>query len=163
MYTTTHTTYPSMRNDRQFMTLFGRCLLGSIFILSALSKLVDPQAGQNYMAALGLTSGTAFWYWCSVTMELVGGLSLLLGWGTRIGAGILILFLIPMTFFLHGKVSDPGHFAQLLMNLGIVGGLLYVAVFGAGPMSVDSAVIRQRQEEEGIWVPGRSIERRRSA
>jgi putative oxidoreductase len=163
MYTTTQTTHTTLRNDRQFMTLFGRCLLGSIFILSALSKLMDPQAGQNYMAALGLTSGTVFWYWGAVVLELVGGLSVLFGAWTRIGAGMLILFLIPMTFFLHSNVSDPGHFAQLLMNLGIVGGLLYVAVFGAGPISVDSAMVRERQEEEGIWVPGRSIERRRSA
>ena len=151
-----------MRNDRQLMTLFGRCLLGSMFILSAVSKLVDPQAAQQHMAALGLTSGTAFWYWGAITLELVGGLSVLLGAWTRIGAGMLMLFLIPMTFFLHSNVSDPSHFAQLLMNLGIVGGLLYVAVFGAGPISIDSAWTRQLQEEEGLY-GDEALSRRRSA
>lgn len=138
-----------MRTDRQFMTLLGRCLLAAIFLLSGVIKLADPQGTQAYMAGMGMAWATAFFFWSAVAVELVGGLSLLLGLWTRVGSGMLFLFMIPTTGIFHTEFADPNQIVHLLKNLAIMGGLLYLEVFGPGPISFDSAWTRQIQEEEG--------------
>jgi uncharacterized membrane protein YphA (DoxX/SURF4 family) len=64
---------------------------------------------------------------------VVGALSVLLGYHARAGAWVLVLFLIPVTLFMHAfwRVADPGP-AQLqqvmfLKNVAILGGALLVA------------------------------------
>jgi putative oxidoreductase len=71
-------------------------------------------------------------------VEAVAGLMVLLGLEARIGAIILALYLIPVTFFFHhfwflmgdDKAMQTIHF---LKNLAIFGGLLMVVVYGSGP------------------------------
>ena len=77
-------------------------------------------------------------------MSLAGGLSVLLGYRARLGAWLLILFLVPVTVMFHNfwAVRDP-MMAQIqqgffLANLSRLGGALLIAHFGAGPMSLDA-------------------------
>jgi putative oxidoreductase len=74
----------------------------------------------------------------------VGGLSVAFGYHAKLGAWLLVLFLIPVTLTMHRfwGVHDP-QMAQLqqamfMKNLSILGGALLVAYFGAGPLSVDA-------------------------
>ena len=75
---------------------------------------------------------------------LAGGLSVLLGYHARIGAWLLVLFLVPVTVMLHNfwAVTDPMmHQIQQVMffkNVAMLGGALLIAHFGAGPYSVDA-------------------------
>jgi putative oxidoreductase len=80
----------------------------------------------------------------SGVIALAGALSVLLGYRARIGAGLLVLFLVPVTVMLHNfwAVADP-MMAQMqqvmfLKNLSMLGGALLIAHFGAGPLSVDA-------------------------
>jgi putative oxidoreductase len=76
-----------------------------------------------------------------VTVQLGGGLSLLLGIEARVGALLLLLFLIPVTLMYHPfwkrlgaeLVAEADHF---LSNLAIIGGLLVIAALGSGPISL---------------------------
>ena len=77
-------------------------------------------------------------------IALAGGLSVILGYRARIGAWLLILFLVPVTGYMHNfwAVRDP-MMAQMQMgffigNLSRVGGALLIAYFGAGPVSFDA-------------------------
>jgi putative oxidoreductase len=80
----------------------------------------------------------------SGVLALAGGLSVLLGYHARIGAWLLVLFLVPVTVMLHNfwAVSDPMmHQIQQVMffkNVTMLGGALLIAHFGAGPYSVDA-------------------------
>jgi uncharacterized membrane protein YphA (DoxX/SURF4 family) len=63
--------------------------------------------------------------------ELVGGLSVLLGMKEKLGASLLVLFLIPSTILMHQFwfIEGPGREVQLahfLKNLAILGGLLMI-------------------------------------
>ena len=77
-------------------------------------------------------------------LAMAGGLSVLLGYHARIGAWLLVLFLLPVTFMMHRfwAVSDPMMVAiqqaMFMKNLSMLGGALLVAYFGAGPFSIDA-------------------------
>ncbi len=80
----------------------------------------------------------------SGTLALVGGISVLVGYRARIGALLLILFLLPVTFAMHDfwNIADPqlSQIEQIhfLKNLSMLGGALMILYFGAGPVSMDS-------------------------
>jgi putative oxidoreductase len=77
-------------------------------------------------------------------MVWAGALFIALGWHRFIGAGLVILFLVPISFKIHGywNVSDPAarsvdrvHFWK---NVGLAGAALFIATYGRyeWPMSL---------------------------
>jgi putative oxidoreductase len=80
----------------------------------------------------------------SGVLAIVGGLSILLGYRAKLGAWLIVLFLIPVTLMMHKfwTVSDP-MMAQIQMvmfmkNVSMLGGALLISHFGAGPISLDA-------------------------
>src|SRR5215472_1654864 len=77
-------------------------------------------------------------------LAFLGGLSVLLGWRARLGALMLVAFLIPVTLTMHAfwAVKDPMmaqiQFTMFMKNVGLFGGALLVTHFGAGPFSLDA-------------------------
>ena len=75
---------------------------------------------------------------------LLGGLSVLLGYKAKLGAWLIVLFLIPVTLTMHQfwAAPDPAtHAAQLqnfLRNTALLGAALLITQFGAGPWSFDA-------------------------
>lgn len=80
----------------------------------------------------------------SGVLAFLGGLSVLLGWRARIGAAMIIAFLVPVTLQMHAfwAVQDPMarglQYAMFMKNVGLLGGALLIAHFGAGPGSLDA-------------------------
>jgi putative oxidoreductase len=80
----------------------------------------------------------------SGVLAIAGGLSILLGYRAKLGAWLIVLFLIPVTLMLHKfwAVQDP-MMAQIQMilfmkNVAMLGGALLISQFGAGPFSLDA-------------------------
>jgi putative oxidoreductase len=76
-----------------------------------------------------------------VLVQLGGGLSLLLGIEARIGALVLLVFLIPVTVVYHPSWKRLGadvvvEADQFLSNLAIMGGLLVIVALGSGCIRV---------------------------
>jgi putative oxidoreductase len=77
-------------------------------------------------------------------LALIGALSILLGYRAKIGAWLLVLFLIPVTLTMHKfwGVSDPTaaqmQMAMFMKNVSMLGGALLITQFGAGPWSLDA-------------------------
>lgn len=133
--------------DAAYLTLMGRVLLGLMFLISGLHKIVDPQGTQQYMSMMGMTWMTTLFYIGAVAVEVAGSLSLLLGYRAKAGGWLLFLFLIPTTLIFHTNFGDPNQTIHFLKNLSIMGGLLYVAGFGAGRYSMDAGVGRAETAE----------------
>ena len=55
---------------------------------------------------------------------------------------LLFLFMIPTTLIFHTNFSDPNQMIHFLKNVSIMGGLLYVARYGAGRYSMDAGLER---------------------
>jgi len=73
---------------------------------------------------------------------IAGGLSILLGFYPKIGAWLLIIFLIPTNFYMHrfwGVEDQMQAMTQMIMfmkNTVIMGGALLITYFGSGPFSL---------------------------
>ncbi|ALA59017.1 DoxX family protein [Nitrospira moscoviensis] len=131
-----------MTIQTSWLSLIGRILLAAIFLLSGINKIADPQGTQQYMASMGMTWLTGLFYVGAILVEVGGGLSLLLGYRARIGAWLLIAFMIPTTLIFHANLGDQNQMIHFLKNLSMIGGLLYVAVYGAGGLSMDAGLER---------------------
>ena len=148
-----------MLYDHPYSTLVGRILLGAIFLLSGINKIADPAGTQGYMVAMGMTWGTMLFYLGAVLIEVGGGLSLWLGYWTRVGAALLIGFMIPTTLIFHTNFADPNQMIHFMKNLAMTGGLLYLATYGPGPISLD----RRMSGENGMGSSEETLRLRRRA
>jgi putative oxidoreductase len=123
--------------------LVGRLLISQIFILAGLTKIMNFPAMVGYVASAHLPMPTVSLA-CAAAIEVLGGLAILLGFQTKIAAWIEFLFLIPTTLLFHNfwalqgaaRIDNIAHFQK---NLAIMGGLLFLALYGAGRYSIDSA------------------------
>jgi putative oxidoreductase len=70
----------------------------------------------------------------AIAVEVLGGLSVILGYKARWGAAVLFAFLIPATLIFHTNFGNQTQMIMFLKNLSIMGGLLFVITHGAGPL-----------------------------
>lgn len=114
----------------------GRAMISALFLLSGISKVTAPAMTIGYIQSVGLPAPTVA-FALSAMVELVGGLALLLGFRTRITAGILFLFTLATAAFFHTHLADQNQFIHFFKNVAIAGGLLNVLAFGGGRISLD--------------------------
>lgn len=125
----------------RYGSLAGRILLSLIFLLSGLSKIGGWNETAAYMASKGMPM-VPFFLVGAIVLELLGGLSVLLGLKARVGAAALFVYLIPTTLIFHNFWALEGMEQQVQMimfmkNCSIMGGLLLVLSLGPGPLSLD--------------------------
>jgi putative oxidoreductase len=125
------------------ISLGGRVLLAAIFVLSGLGKIFAPEATQGYIASAGLPFPQLAFV-AAVAVEIGGGLLLAVGYKTRLAAIVLAVFSVATALIFHSAVGDQNEFIHLLKNLAIAGGLLQVAAFGAGALSLDARPLNMR-------------------
>jgi putative oxidoreductase len=124
-----------------FVVLTGRVLFSAIFIIAGLFHFSQQDIG--YAAHSGVPMAE-FLVPASGILAIAGGLSILLGYRARIGAWLLVLFLIPVTLLLHNfwAVKDPVmaqmQMAMFLKNVSMLGGALLITQVGAGGLSLDA-------------------------
>ncbi len=114
----------------------ARILLAGIFIIAGIGKVTNFQGTAAYMAQAGMPAVT-FMLILAVLFELGGGLSILLGYRAKIGAWMLIVFTVIATYYFHTDFADMNQQIHFMKNLAIIGGLLSIAIHGAGKPSLD--------------------------
>ena len=128
------------------LSLAGRLLLAVLFLPAGFGKLTGFAGTAGYIASVGLPLPQVAAA-VAVVVEIVGGLALIAGYGTRVAAIVLAAFTLVATFIFHAYWAVPAEqqMVQQLMffkNVAVVGGLLTLAAWGAGAWSVDGR--RQR-------------------
>jgi putative oxidoreductase len=85
----------------------ARILFTLIFFLSGITHFTSMQGYINLMPAV--IPWRAFWVSISAVVELVGAAMILFNYRPRLGAWLIVLFLIPVTIVVHGTamISDP--------------------------------------------------------
>jgi len=124
------------------VVVLARVLLALMFVLAGLSKFAGLEGTAGYIASKGLPL-PALLAFATATLELLGGLALVVGFKARYAAAALALFTLLASFVFHNFWAMPADqaFVNQLMfmkNLAVAGGLLLVVSFGAGPASIDS-------------------------
>jgi putative oxidoreductase len=124
------------------MDAVGRALFSAIFIVSSFGLLFGKPRIQ--MARSAGVPFAAIAVPLAGAIALAGGLSVLVGYHARIGAGLLSGFLIPVTLFMHPfwAVRDPMgrqmQKATFFKNLALLGAALLLVHYGAGGLSLDA-------------------------
>ncbi|MGB3756398.1 MAG: DoxX family protein [Rivularia sp. (in: cyanobacteria)] len=123
---------------KKYIPLIGRAFLAAVFLKAAVANTLGFPGIVEMMTNRGLPfpplllAGNIF---CT----LVGGLSILFGFKARIGAILLIIFLVPTTFVFHNPFTNPDEWNAFLKNFGLVGAMLLIYYYGTGPVSLDAA------------------------
>ena len=117
-------------------SLIGRILLVFIFLQSGIGKIGNFQGTAQYMAKFGMPYAN-FFLVGAIFLELVGSIAVILGYGTRFGALLLIIFLIPTTLIFHTHFSDPMQKIHFVKNVSMFGGMFILFSVGAGRFSLD--------------------------
>lgn len=126
----------------KYVPLIGRFLFSIVFILSGLNHIFKLHQMSQYTASMGVPLPTVATLVTGL-MILLGGLSILLGYKVKIGAILLIVFLVPTTFIAHAfwSINDPMQSQmQMIMfmkNLFMTGGAFIFYYFGTGPLSLE--------------------------
>jgi putative oxidoreductase len=119
----------------------ARFFFSFIFILAGFNHFSSGSV--SYAAAQGIPIPDIL-VPVSGLIAIVGGLSVLLGIHARMGAALLLIFLVPVTLLMHNfwAVADPQmaqtQMTNFLKNLSLIGGALLVLFYGAGPISFDN-------------------------
>ena len=124
------------------LTLASRLLFVALFLPAGVGKLTGFAGTVGYIASAGLplpSLGAIL----ALSVEILGSLALLAGFGTRLAALILAVFTLVASVFFHAYWAVPADQAfvtQLLFfkNIAVVGGLLALAANGAGGWSLDA-------------------------
>jgi putative oxidoreductase len=90
----------------------------------------------------------------AVTVEIGCGLLIVAGYQTRVVAVILALFCLATAVFFHTNFADPNQTFHFIKNLVMTGGLLQVATYGAGALSIDNRNSTSRAQTGGAALGG---------
>lgn len=125
----------------RYLVPVGRVLYSAIFLMTILGHFSQGYVGyatQQGVPAAGLLVPL------SGIIAIAGALSIALGFKAKIGAWLIVIFLVPVTFAMHNfwAVSDPMmrgiQMAMFMKNVSMLGAALLIAYFGAGPLSLDA-------------------------
>jgi putative oxidoreductase len=132
----------------KYTVLVGRIFFSLIFMMASISlfskQTIEHAAAQGIpLASIAVP--------LSGVIALLGGLSIALGYKAKLGASLLVLFLLPVTVMMHNfwAVQDSMlaqmHQVMFMKNLSLLGAALLISHFGAGALSLDG---RQKAHSE---------------
>lgn len=122
----------------------GRVLLAGIFFMSAVgNKIPNFSAVAGYMAGEGVPAPQVLLAG-AIAFLIVGSASIALGYKARVGAALLLVFLMAATYFFHDfwTFDDPAErqnqTIQFMKNASLMGAMLLIMANGAGAWSLDN-------------------------
>jgi putative oxidoreductase len=129
-------------NATRYLPFVSRVLIGLPFAMSGLGNLTAYGPMTAMIAAAGLPLPLA--YAVAVAVEAGGGLLLIAGFRLRPVAIALALFSLATAVSFHSNFVDHNQMIHFLKNVMMASGLLQVAAFGAGAVSLDSHLSRNQ-------------------
>lgn len=123
------------------VVVLGRFFFALIFVMAGANHFNKQTIG--YAASQGVRLASIAVPFSGV-LAIAGGLSILLGYRAKLGAWLIVLFLIPVTFMMHKfwGITDPMtvqiQMIMFMKNVSMLGGALLISHFGAGPFSLDA-------------------------
>lgn len=146
---TTYNSHPGLYDEHRpalrsrmnvWIVPIARFIFSLIFLLSGINHFSSGSI--SYAASQGIPMADIL-VPVSGIIAFVGGLSILLGVHARVGALLILLFMVPVTLLMHDfwNVTDPqmaqNEMTQFMKNLTIIGGALLLTFYGSGPVSID--------------------------
>lgn len=111
-------------------------IIGGIGHFAAHDYMLERMAESPWRDAVALIGDPSWLLWLSGGVFVTFGISLALGFLTRISALLLLATLIPITIAVH---VAPGHAGPLFKNIAIMGALLYLYANGPGRFAIEQS------------------------
>ena len=131
----------------------GRIMIAIIFLMSAVgNKIPNFNGVALYMASEGVPMPQLMLVG-SIMFLIVGSLSVIAGYKTQAGAGMLLVFLILATYFFHDFWNFEGdakqqQMIQFMKNLSLMGTMVFLIANGPGQLSVDERRLDHRVKQQ---------------
>jgi putative oxidoreductase len=137
----------------RYLPFLGRLMVGLPFAMSGMSKLGAYGATTGMISAVGLPFPPLA-FAVAVAAELGGGLLLIAGYRVRFVAVALAVFSLATAVSFHNDFADQNQMIHFLKNVMIAGGLLQIAAFGAGALSLDNRRVKGREGKTNVALAG---------
>ncbi|HXD93927.1 MAG TPA: DoxX family protein [Bacteroidia bacterium] len=134
----------------KYLVLAGRIFFSLLFLMTLMGHF--KQQTIDYVSSQGVPAAS-YLVPLSGIIASVGALSIILGYKAKAGAWLLIIFLFPVTFYMHAfwKETDSMkmqmQMANFMKNLSLIGAALLISYFGSGPLSIDKEKTAANQEK----------------
>jgi putative oxidoreductase len=138
-----------MLKKTPYIGAVGRLLIAALFLVSGLGKIAAPAMMQGVIASAGLPFPLLALL-IAIVIEIGGGILLILGYQSRIVASVMAIFTVAAALGFHRNFADQNAMAHFLKNISITGGLLQIAAFGAGSLSLDSRLAKSNLTRQGL-------------
>jgi putative oxidoreductase len=109
-----------MKHIDTILTIGGRALVATLFILAGLAKIAGPKPYLEHMMQFGVPT---FLLPAVIALELGAGLAILIGWRIRDAAGALAIFCVMTAAIFHHQLWIKPELTLFLKDLAIAGGL----------------------------------------
>jgi putative oxidoreductase len=108
----------------------GRALVGLLFVVSGINKVLAFSYVSGWMASMGLPLASLLLAG-AIALEVGGGLALMTGFQARWASLGLALFLVPVTLIFHafwgaGAAEFQNQLNHFLKNVAILGAVLVI-------------------------------------
>jgi len=114
------------RSIKSFLDFFSRVAISAIFISAIPGKINDFERTVDYISSKGIPDPiSSILLVGAIICLILGSGFFIFGENQKIGSFFLLLFLIPTTIIFH---LFPFHKSAVLMNLGLIGGLIITAL-----------------------------------
>jgi putative oxidoreductase len=130
---------PDLRITSPAIGITARILFTLIFFLSGITHFTSMQSYIGLMPAP--IPFRAFWVAISGVVELAGAAMILLNYRPRLGAWLIVIFLVPVTIVVHGTamltLPDPVmravNVSMFLKGIAMLACALFITQFGVSP------------------------------
>jgi len=127
---------------QQFSAPTGRVLLATMFFMAGLTKITGYAGTQGYMEAMGVPGMLLP---LVIILEVLGGLTIMLGFKPRLVAFALAGFSIISPVFFHADFSDQMQMTMFMKNISIAGAFLILVAQGPGAYALDNKASNSSQ------------------
>jgi len=137
---------------RSNLYVAARILVGLLFLASAVGKIVHLEATEHAMQDLGLFDAGLLLP-IGIVVEMVGGLSLAIGFRVRALSIGLMFYLVTAMLLVNNDLSDSLNVQTVMTGIAFLSALMMLTAHGSGTYSVDRWIEHRRSTRFGLRSP----------
>jgi|TARA_B110000444_G_C18762463_1_gene558287 putative oxidoreductase len=112
---------------KSLLDLLGRLCISAIFLFSGINKVFHYNSTVQWMEGFGIPELLLI---PTIMIEIIFPILIIIGYQTRLAAGILIMFCLVTAFIFHSDFSNQMQLIAFLKNIGLTGGLMFLMANG---------------------------------
>ncbi|RPH02408.1 MAG: DoxX family protein [Candidatus Pelagibacter sp. TMED153] len=117
-----------------YLDLLSRILISAIFLFSGINKILNYDSTVQWMEGFSIPGILLM---PAIALEIVFPLLIIIGYKVKIAASILAIFCISTAFIFHFDFTNQMQIIAFSKNLGLAGGLLFLAINGCKGLALE--------------------------